>query len=45
MPTVENFKLRYKSFRGFLQHWGIKIACFQVRIYVVRMQRRQTCCA
>lgn len=28
---MKNFELRHKSFRGFLDHWNLDIAAFQVR--------------
>ncbi|GFR44092.1 hypothetical protein Agub_g5254, partial [Astrephomene gubernaculifera] len=43
-PTVRDMELRHKSFRGFLDHFGVDIACFQeVKLPAAKMTRELTC--
>ncbi|GIM03777.1 hypothetical protein Vretimale_8394, partial [Volvox reticuliferus] len=43
-PTVRNMELRHKSFRGFLDHLQLDIACFQeVKLPAPRITRELAC--
>ncbi|GLI67278.1 hypothetical protein VaNZ11_011462 [Volvox africanus] len=43
-PTVRNMELRHKSFRGFLDHLQLDIACFQeVKLPATRITRDLAC--
>ncbi|EFJ48590.1 hypothetical protein VOLCADRAFT_104648 [Volvox carteri f. nagariensis] len=43
-PTVRNMELRHKSFRGFMDHLQLDIACFQeVKLPAARITRELAC--
>ncbi|KAG2496320.1 hypothetical protein HYH03_005552 [Edaphochlamys debaryana] len=43
-PTVKNFELKYQSFRGFLDRWGVDIAAFQeVKLPAAKITRDLAC--
>ncbi|KAG2429845.1 hypothetical protein HXX76_010627 [Chlamydomonas incerta] len=43
-PTVKNFELRYKSFRGFLDYWKLDIAAFQeVKLPAAKVTKELAC--